>query len=48
MEQLPRLIHLLSQEIELSEKRLQAAEASYPEIALLDTLPGVGPVADLA
>ena len=43
-EQLLRLIDRLGQEIELSEKRLQAVEASYPEIALLDTLPGVGPL----
>ena len=42
--QIQRLLKFLEEEIEISEKYLQAVEGQFPELALLRTIPGIGPI----
>lgn len=42
--QILRLVEVLGQELEISEKHLQAVESQFPELSLLRTIPGIGPI----
>jgi transposase len=42
--QIQRLLKLLEEEIKISEKYLQAVDGQFPELALLRTIPGIGPI----
>jgi transposase len=42
--QIRRLLEVLGEELKTSEKYLQAVDAQFPELALLRTVPGIGPV----
>ena len=42
--QIQRLLQLLEEEIEISEKYVQAVDAQFPQMALLRTIPGIGPI----
>jgi transposase len=42
--QIQRLLKLLEEEIQISEKYVQAVEAQFPQLALLRTVPGIGAI----
>jgi transposase len=42
--QIQRLLQVLEEEIEISEKYLQAVDRQFPQLALLRTIPGIGPI----
>jgi transposase len=42
--QIQRLLKLLEEEIEISEKYLLAVEGQFPQLALLRTIPGIGAI----
>ncbi len=42
--QIQRLLQFLEEEIEISEQHLQAVEGQFPQLALLRTIPGIGPI----
>jgi transposase len=42
--QIQRLLKVLEEELEISEKHLQAVEGQFPQLALLRTVPGIGAI----
>lgn len=42
--QILRLMEVLGQELRISEKQLHGVEAQFPELRLLRTIPGIGPI----
>jgi len=42
--QIKRLLKFLEEEIKVSEKYLQAVDGQFPELTLLRTIPGIGPI----
>jgi len=42
--QIQRLLKVLEEELKISEQYLQAEDERFPEIALLRTIPGIGPI----
>jgi transposase len=42
--QIQRLLKVLEEELEISEQYLQAEDRHFPQLALLRTIPGIGPI----
>jgi transposase len=42
--QIQRLLKVLGEELAISEKHLQGVESQFPELSLLRTIPGIGPI----